>query len=138
MQSLKRFAERERDTSKPSQQVVTSPRDAPLGEKQPASQPLASIHVGLKQPAPPDKAPAVTEPVLGSLPSKEVPSTGDSSILPQVSKVVVVYDAEKKFSTAAVDFALKEFATAEGDAIVVVAFLEHVVCPCESLASLFW
>lgn len=52
-------------------------------------------------------------------------------------KVVVVYDGERKFSTAPVDIALEGYATAEGDAIVVVAFLEHIMSPSESLALTF-
>lgn len=53
------------------------------------------------------------------------------------SKVVLVYDGEKKFSTAPVDIALNGYATAEGDAIIVVVFLEHIMSPSEFLALAF-
>jgi hypothetical protein len=56
------------------------------------------------------------------------------------SKVVVVYDAEKKFSTTAVDVAINEYAKSEGDVIVVVAYLQHVLSPSEppQLLNLFF
>ena len=47
--------------------------------------------------------------------------------------VVVVHDAEKKFSSAALDIAINSHATAEGDTILVLAFMEKFVCDCESL-----
>lgn len=117
------------------------------GEKQPSS-----FCLGLKQPAPPLVNPVVKAQVLNSsscrssvenepvtlrtLPEEVLASTGRPS-LSQVDttsqrKVVVVYDAEsKKFSTAPVDVALKSYAIAEGDTIVVVAFLEHIMSPSE-------
>jgi hypothetical protein len=48
------------------------------------------------------------------------------------SRVVVVYDGEKKFTTAPLDVAIKGYVTSEGDAIVVVVFLEHILSPSES------
>lgn len=97
------------------------------GEKEPAPKP----DVGLKEPVP--RSNSV---VLSSLP-EEVPSSAPVSIvsiiggLPErkASKVVVVYDAQKKFTIAAVDAALREHATLEGDAILVVAFMEHIMSP---------
>ena len=55
------------------------------------------------------------------------------------NKVVVVYDAEKKFSTTAVDVAINDYAKSEGDVIVVVAYLQHVLSPSEppQLLNLF-
>lgn len=46
-------------------------------------------------------------------------------------KVVVVYDGEKKFTTAPLDIAIQRYATSEGDSIVVLAFLEHILNPSE-------
>lgn len=46
-------------------------------------------------------------------------------------KVVVVYDGEKKFTTAPLDIAIQRYATSEGDSIVVLAFLEHILSPSE-------
>ena len=48
------------------------------------------------------------------------------------SRLVIVYDGEKKFTTTPLDAAIKGYATFEGDAIVVVAFLEHILSPSES------
>ncbi|XP_073389432.1 uncharacterized protein [Physcomitrium patens] len=45
------------------------------------------------------------------------------------SKVAVIYNGEKKFTTGPVDIALNRYATSEGDAILVVAFLEHILSP---------
>lgn len=161
MQTLMRFSERERATSRDTVDAVYSP---------PMQRPLAviaqhtSIHVTDKQPNP---SPSRSSPA-GKCVSKisvgdsgedkvteflqeqkqdidarkttelEVPSVGtevhdtDSTIQPSNSKaVVVVYDGDKKFSIAALDIAISGYATSEGDAIVVVAFVEHILSPSE-------
>ncbi|KAG0631963.1 hypothetical protein M758_1G294200 [Ceratodon purpureus] len=43
--------------------------------------------------------------------------------------VVVVYDGQKKFTTAPLDIAINGYTRSAGDTIVVVAFLEHVLSP---------
>lgn len=62
--------------------------------------------------------------------AEEVEEAGSRLRAPR--KVVVVYDGEKKFTTTLLDIAIKGYATSEGDAIVVVAFLEHILSPSES------
>lgn len=47
------------------------------------------------------------------------------------SKVVIVCNGEKKFAVAPVDIAINDYATSEGDAIVVLAYLQHVMSPSE-------
>ena len=53
----------------------------------------------------------------------------EESTVVRANKLVVVHDAEKKFSTAALDIAINSHAKAEGDTILVLAFLEHVMSP---------
>ena len=52
-------------------------------------------------------------------------------------KVLVVYDGEKKFSTAPLDIAINGCATSGDDVILVVAFLEYIHNPSESFFQLF-
>jgi len=118
LRSFKQLTDRER--------AAVVDKEVNKGEKEPAPKP----DVGFKQPAP--RSNSVE---LSSLP-EEVPSApasivsnGGSLRERKASKVVVVYDAEKKFTIAAVDAALREHATREGDAILVVAFMENIMSP---------
>ncbi|XP_024391527.1 uncharacterized protein [Physcomitrium patens] len=70
---------------------------------------------------------------LGTLREEDVKKKEDvqsiDSRAKMPSKVAVVYDGAHKFTTAAVDIALNGYATSEGDVILVVAFLEHILSP---------
>lgn len=131
MQSLKRDAEQEKVSH-----LNLHPDSGPMGEKEPAgSFSQAALKLPLPSP-PPDKAPAVVRNL-----AEIVPEEGPEEVpVRKENKVVIVYDGEKKFTTAAVDVALREFAVAEGDAVEVVAFLEHIMSPseCPLLSSPFF
>ncbi|KAG0580765.1 hypothetical protein KC19_4G197700 [Ceratodon purpureus] len=146
MQSLKK----EREKSQEVDQVCSPSAQPPMEALKQPSPPASSMGDTDKQPFPGDcKAGVEKAKILGSSVcdsagieplrtvkeedhvevKKEEEVQPTTSMVKASSKVVVVCDGEKKFTTAPVDIALNGYATAEGDAIVVVAFLEHIMSP---------
>lgn len=60
----------------------------------------------------------------------------DIALARVANKVVIVCNGEKKFVVAPVDIAINDYATSEGDAIVVLAYLQHVMSPSEPKCEL--
>lgn len=168
MQSLRRSTEFESERERESTPREELERDAnnlrsPPPQRQPLPSPaLAELHISDEQPP----LPSISENMQKEKIQKSFAGNGDGDrieackpeeimlqeervaaplkpdeelIVNSPSKVVVVYDAEKKFSTTAVDVAINDYAKSEGDVIVVVAYLQHVLSPSEppQLLNLF-